>query len=237
MRVSLIKSDKISDLILPSKVKGNYWITDIDDQGNEKNLISIEESNGKWKIVSNNEVFCTINDTQVPSAELDLYNFYILKSIHKNTVMILYCSPVYDNTYQTYSINEVQGREITIGKNTNCDISYNSVNISDIHATISLVNNVYILTPKSILYINDLSVSSPTELTNGDVIFIMGLKIIFTRKNNMTSLIINNPVNLVNIKLNAVNDKNIIDAEYTESDDEIDMVLYDEDDNFHKKPR
>ena len=43
MRVSLIKSDKISDLILPSKVKGNYWITDIDDQGNEKNLISIEE--------------------------------------------------------------------------------------------------------------------------------------------------------------------------------------------------
>ena len=42
MRVSLIKSDKISDLILPSKVKGNYWITDIDDQGNEKNLISIE---------------------------------------------------------------------------------------------------------------------------------------------------------------------------------------------------
>ena len=237
MRVSLIKSDKISDLILPSKVKGNYWITDIDDQGNEKNLISIEESNGKWKIVSNNEVFCTINDTQVPSAELDLYNFYILKSIHKNTVMILYCSPVYDNTYQTYSINEVQGREITIGKNTNCDISYNSVNISDIHATISLVNNVYILTPKSILYINDLSVSSPTELTNGDVIFIMGLKIIFTRKNNMTSLIINNPVNLVNIKLNAINDKNIIDAEYTESDDEIDMVLYDEDDNFHKKPR
>ena len=60
----------------------------------------------------------------------------------------------------------------------------------------------------------------------------MGLKIIFTRKNNMTSLIVNNPVNLVNIKLNAVNDKNIIDAEYTESDDEIDMVLYDEDDNF-----
>ena len=47
MRVSLIKSDKISDLILPSKVKGNYWITDDDHLGNVRNLINVEAEKEK----------------------------------------------------------------------------------------------------------------------------------------------------------------------------------------------
>ena len=205
MRVSLIKSDKISDLILPSKVKGNYWITDTDDQGIERNLISIEASNGKWKIVSNSEVYCTLNDTQVPSTELNLYNFYVLKSIHKNSVMILYCSPVYDNTYQTYSIEDEKSREITIGRNSSCDISYNSINISDIHATINHVNDRFQLTPKSVIYVNDLVVSNQITLNNGDIIFIMGLKLIFSIKNGSPSLIINNPANLVNVRLKVQN--------------------------------
>lgn len=236
MRVSLIKSDKISDLILPSKVKGNYWITDTDDQGIERNLISIEASNGKWKIVSNSEVYCTLNDTQVPSTELNLYNFYVLKSIHKNSVMILYCSPVYDNTYQTYSIENEKSREITIGRNSSCDISYNSINISDIHATINHVNDRFQLTPKSVIYVNDLVVSNQITLNNGDIIFIMGLKLIFSIKNGSPSLIINNPANLVNVRLKVQNNIKE-DDNFTELTDEVELDLYNDDDNFHKKPR
>lgn len=236
MRVSLIKSDKISDLILPSKIKGNYWITDIDELGNEKNLINIEAYNNKWKIVSNNEVYCTLNDTQVPSFDLSLYNFYILKTVHSSEAMILYCSPVYDNTYMEYSLDEIKTREISIGRDNSCDIIYNSVNISNIHALISLEQNKYILTPKSIVYMNDLVVADKKELNNGDVIFIMGLKIIFSIKNNIASLIINNPVNLVSIKLKNINN-NTIDSEYTESEEEVELNLYSDDDNFHKKPR
>ena len=236
MRVSLIKSDKISDLILPSKVKGNYWITDTDDQGIERNLISIEALNGKWKIVSNSEVYCTLNDTQVPSTELNLYNFYVLKSIHKNSVMILYCSPVYDNTYQTYSIEDEKSREITIGRNSSCDISYNSINISDIHATINYVNDRFQLTPRSVIYVNDLVVSNQITLNNGDIIFIMGLKLIFSIKNGSPSLIINNPANLVNVRLKIQNNINE-DDNFTELTDEVELNLYNDDDNFHKKPR
>ena len=236
MRVSLIKSDKISDLILPSKVKGNYWITDTDDQGIERNLISIEASNGKWKIVSNSEVYCTLNDTQVPSTELNLYNFYVLKSIHKNSVMILYCSPVYDNTYQTYSIEDEKSREITIGRNSSCDISYNSINISDIHATINHVNDRFQLIPKSVIYVNDLVVSNQITLNNGDIIFIMGLKLIFSIKNGSPSLIINNPANLVNVRLKVQNNIKE-DDNFTELTDEVELDLYNDDDNFHKKPR
>lgn len=42
MRVSLIKTTKIIDIILPHNHTGNYWITDFDDNGHEKNLICIE---------------------------------------------------------------------------------------------------------------------------------------------------------------------------------------------------
>ena len=41
MRVSLIKNDKIKDILLPKKINGSYWITDFDSNGNEQNLINI----------------------------------------------------------------------------------------------------------------------------------------------------------------------------------------------------
>ena len=55
MRVSLIKSNDISNLVLPVKVSGNYWVTEFDNNGNEKNLISIEACEEGWKLVSNSD--------------------------------------------------------------------------------------------------------------------------------------------------------------------------------------
>ena len=55
MRVSLIKTTKIIDIILPNNPTGNYWITDFDDDGHEKNLICIEGNKKNWIITSNEE--------------------------------------------------------------------------------------------------------------------------------------------------------------------------------------
>lgn len=35
MRVSLIKENKIKNILLPDNIQGNYWISDIDKNGNE----------------------------------------------------------------------------------------------------------------------------------------------------------------------------------------------------------
>ena len=139
MRVSLMKNDKISDLILPNKIKGNYWITDIDEQGNEKNLICIEANQNKWRLISNNEISYIQNDTSVPYVDLEVYNFYILKknNVSKNNNLVLYCSPVYDETYISYDIENNKNNEITIGSGRDCFINYNSVNALEIHASIT----------------------------------------------------------------------------------------------------
>ena len=47
--VRLIKKTKIYNFTLPTKIAGNYWITDNDYLGNTRNLINVEEENGKWK--------------------------------------------------------------------------------------------------------------------------------------------------------------------------------------------
>ena len=81
MRVSLIKQNSIQGFILPNRVIGTYWITDLDHNENERNLISVEAHDGNWKIVSNNNVFCVQQGQQVPSVILSNYQFIELKQI------------------------------------------------------------------------------------------------------------------------------------------------------------
>ena len=56
MKVVLAKNDKLLTYMLPNKVTGNIWLSEIDENGIEKNIINLEaNSDGEWKIVSNSE--------------------------------------------------------------------------------------------------------------------------------------------------------------------------------------
>lgn len=237
MRVSLIKKDKIVDLILPNVIKGNYWITDTDEHGNERNLICIEANDGKWKLVSNNEVYCVSNDTLIPFVILEVNKFYVLKSNISDNSMILYCSNVLEKTYVTYDISSYKDKEIVIGNGKNSDILYDFSNILEKHATIKFDGNNFMFTPYGITYINNNIVNETVSLINGDVIFIMGLKIIFEVRNNAYFLKVNNINGLVGCSMLSVNINNGDEKEVIEPDEELDITLYTDDDKFHKKPR
>ena len=124
MRVSLLKDGIIKDLILPKKISGNYWVSYYDET-KETNLINIEAQNGTWNLISNDDVFCIINEHKVPSIILQEYNFYAIKDIHENKYMIIYCSPVYDNSFSYYIVKSLT-EGITIGNDNSCDIIYKS---------------------------------------------------------------------------------------------------------------
>ena len=62
MRISVIKLYSIKNIILPENVQGVYWVDGIDLNGNRTNLISIEAENGKWKLISNKEVYYIKNN-------------------------------------------------------------------------------------------------------------------------------------------------------------------------------
>jgi len=121
MRVSVIKSDKIIDFILPPQVHGNYWITDKTKNGKERNFINIVENNGKWQMFSNYEISIYENGIIKQSVDLELGKFYLVK-IDREEDCYVYCTDVYNN--KTVQLSIKNDAEFIIGSNLTFKIKY-----------------------------------------------------------------------------------------------------------------
>ena len=254
MRVSLLKDGVIKDLILPNKVSGNYWLTAYDNDGNETNLINIEAQEGAWRLVSNDDVFCIVNEHRVPCIIMQEYNFYAIKDIQDNKYMIVYYAPVNDVSFRFYTIKSLT-EGITIGSDDACDIVYKSDFIASKQARISLASlekdantrHKFIIKTQDAkygirenkwgVYVNNNKITGKCYLENGDNIFIMGLRIIIFLLEGTYVLAVNSPGNMSYVnKLEAVQ-IDTIDLPYEQDENEIEMSLYTSKDYFHKKPR
>ena len=188
MIVRLIKKKKIYNFILPNEISGNYWITDNDYLGNVRNLINVAEEDGKWKIKSDFETKIMSGENEIDSAYLSDYSLYFLKINTDNEYVILYCSPTVDK--EIYRLRIREKKEILIGNNPDAAICYQYPLVSKQQAKLTYIDNRWVvqdLNSKYGTYVNNIAIqSSPLEY--GDIIFIMGLKIILMKD----TLIINN---------------------------------------------
>lgn len=239
MRISIIRSRLIEDLLLPKTIEGTFWIKDFDINGNKSNLISIEAENNKWKIVNNNESYTVdIEDNKIDNVTLELNKFYTIYNTTTKTKLKFYTSSIELNN-TSYSINNSIVNKITIGKNESNNIIYNT--LEDITLTLTLAENDVIVnisneinTP---IYKNNSRINSNTKLKNGDILFINGLRIIYYEEiDNILEryLFVDNTAK-VNLVEKSV--KSIVNSEYNEDDEEIEYPLYEEKDYFNKKPR
>ena len=91
MIVNLIKSQQMFSLTLPSKVKGQYWISDIALNGKRRELISVEARNGEWVLKSNRTV-SVLNSENKPVDHTVLYpqSFFNLKVADDEKRVILF---------------------------------------------------------------------------------------------------------------------------------------------------
>ena len=48
MKILILKKERVITTTLPNTIYGDFQIVDIDDNGNQVDLITIKESNGKW---------------------------------------------------------------------------------------------------------------------------------------------------------------------------------------------
>ena len=235
MIVRLIKKKRIYNFSLPTKIEGNYWITDNDYLGNTRNLINVEEYNGKWKIKSDFETKIMSGKEEVESAILVDYNVYFLKVNTDNEYVILYCSPSVDK--QVFKLQVPPQKEILIGNDNKAQIYYNFPLVS--RQQTRLINNngkwiIQDLNSKYGTYVNNNAVTS-RQLQYGDVIFIMGLKIIVMKD----TIIVNNVGNNLQIDNGYFSTVSDIVQRQTEFDnpDEENVEFFKEDDYFYRSPR
>lgn len=197
MKVSLLKKDKIFELILPHKISGDYWIQDEDFNHKLRNLINIEAVNGKWIIKSNEDVQIIYNKQIITSTFLfEGFECEINILMDKSRV-VLRCESVCDLTFSNYEISS--NCEITIGNDSKCDIIYSSQRISSCGIKLIYNNNWMIKNenPSIPVYVNGISVTEK-KLYSNDYIYIYGLKIVVLDK----ILLINNYSNLVTVNNN-----------------------------------
>lgn len=235
MIIRLIKRTKIYNFHLPTTVQGNYWITDLDNLGNVRNLVNVEEDNGAWRLKSNFETKIVVNNQELDSVILREYSLYFLRINSDNSYILLYCSPSVD---ASISKLKVKGDcQVIIGNSPDCQISYNYPLVSKAQAALTYSNsNWYIedLGSKYGTYVNN-ELTQKKHLDHGDIIFIMGLKIIVLDN----TIIINNIGKLVKVAPSfflpvtplvqpIINDDNVLEEN---------VEFFKEEDYFFRSPR
>lgn len=243
MRVSIIKDDVIQNIILPEKVEGSYWIKNTKALGTLENLICIEGVDNEWKIVANDEVYPVINGEKAPYAILKENKFYSLFKALDNSNILIYTSPI-KLKYNVYEVTNFLKQGIIIGSGNKSQINYKILDSEN--AIIKAIDNkIFIYNNNSQIgtYLNNVKVIKYKEIKSGDIIFIMGLKIIFIEKMTQIGprmfILVNDAtltsVNVTNLLLTNIEyDKEL---PFTENQEEIEMPIYNEDDYFYKKPR
>ena len=252
MKIVLIGKKYIVKDNLPKNIGVNYWI--IDKQNNKK-LINIKNNSGKLEIESN-AIYQIINsnnisiekdriiidkteDCIVKKVELMENNMYAISFGDLNNIYILFCMSDYEGDFYHMDIANVN--EFTIGYENKCDIMYENALVADTHAKIFKNGDKWTIEnyDKNYgLFVNEFPVyDNKKNLFNGDIVFIMGLKIIIMKN----SIYITNPNKSVRINkkifLPSSVKNNLPNLKHFQDDEEFDNTQNEKIKYYSKSPR
>lgn len=231
MIINLIKSKQMFSLTLPHKVKGQYWVTDVDENGKPRDLIRVEAINGDWVVKSNRFVsILNSGNKPVDNTVLKPSNFFNLRINGVEESVKLFAEKI-DSSRQTFHKVVVRTADIfSIGRTEDNCICFENKFVSSKHAKLSYDgHNWSILDTDSTngTYVNGYRVDSK-NLVAGDHIYIMGLRIVVGHN----FLAINNPDNLLKI-----NSASLTDYVPQEIDDDFETAELPEKEYFFRSPR
>lgn len=207
MKLTLLSQQEISSLILPDKAVGQYKLRSRNSNGRLVDIISIESvrsvegGEGQWTAKSNRRF--TIIDKSgelLQSALLVPLELYHIQSADGKLRFTLFTEPMTADRIQFkgYLVTE-SNVTLSIGRNENNSICYLNKFTSGSHAEISFSNGAIFLKDlgsSNNTYVNDRT-EKQARLSTGDVVYIMGLKLIVTPK----GIFVNNPDG--NVKINT----------------------------------
>ena len=195
-----MEEDRIYSITLPEKVNGRYWITDIDPYGKKRNIISVEGINGQWVLKEAKKV--KIRNQAEGLVSLCSNNIYTVDIEGQNKEAFLFAEEITDSRQIFNKLVVVNNVELTIGRDVNNTIAVQNRFVSSNHAKLVYFNNEWTISDNNSTngtYVNMNRVTT-SKLAPGDIIFIMGFKIII----GSNFIAINDPDNSVTY------DKNIL---------------------------
>ena len=237
MQIIVIKKEKLYKYPFPNAYIQTFWLQDKDEYDNIRELIMIEKNGNSWQLVSNENCKIVENNVEVPKSVIAVNKFYLLKIYDKNTITnaLIYVCDENDASYTSYQITA--DGEYSIGSSTGQNIILSGQNISEEHAALIKQNNRFTIKSKDNntgVYVNNYKVENK-KLENGDIIFIMGYKIIVLNDyiivNGFVSGIAINSPNIVKRDLPTFN------SEIIKTTDDDNAELYNENDYFSRSPR
>lgn len=206
MKLTLLSTRGISDITMPNKVIGRYWLRSRNSEGKLAEIVSVEalrsvESGGSgvWVVKSNRSFTLVDNDDKpiqsVPLRPLELYH---IRSADGGVRFTLFTEPITDDRirYSGYLLTDKEA-VITIGRVESNGIQYSNRFTSREHAELKFsAEGVYLkdLGSTNNTYVNECAVKQ-ARLSIGDVVYIMGLRIIVTNK----GLFLNDPDGMVRV--------------------------------------
>lgn len=235
MIVTLIKQDRLFTTFLPNKVMGQYWIKDLDTNGKERNLLSIEANSGNWVARSNKKV-TIINASKEILNEVILsdYLFYNLSILGSEEKVSMYVEPVSRESQSFIKIIPIQNGEYRIGRTLESHICFDNNLVSSDHARLYYQDGKWRIVDRDSTngtFVNQIRISD-CELKFGDVIYIMGLKIIIGNG----FIAVNMPNNKVKLDGNHFK-KMMLKETIVDSDDDETEDIEDNNDYFYRSPR
>ena len=237
MIITLLKKEKIYTLYLPTVVKGQFWVSDKEKNGQLRKLLSVEGVSDKWHIRSYRSIRITdTSGNDVKFAELIPSSFYKVSFGDTNETALIFGQEITSGrfNFKKYLINSTEQTDITIGRNSDNTIVYGNKFVSGNHCTITYSMDRWIIQDNKSgngTFVNSYAVSS-AELKPGDSVYVLGLTIIIGKD----FIAINDPDD--NIKLSSdifkpYQPETIDISEYENLEED----QYQEVDYFYRSPR
>lgn len=199
MIVTLISQEKIETISLPSKKTGRYGIFRTIENGQKQLIVNIEAVENKW-VIRENELAEILNEQGKSVGEMilsDGFQIVMLNSrlTHEKFQLVIEPDSPERKQFQKYVVTD--NCKINIGRAADNQLIYTNIFTSAHHACLMYQNGVWSITDTQSsngIFVNNQKVVMK-ELSYGDVVYIMGLKIVVGNK----TISFNNPDNAVQI--------------------------------------
>lgn len=232
MQLTLLTESQITHLALPENINGCHWLRIKNSNNQWEKLICIEGVIQKWIMSSNPNIMIYDEEehTFIKEIVLEPLKFYSVR-FWTDMIGLIYTEPVTEDRkkYKKYIISK--GNTLKIGRSADNDIVFQNPYVSSFHARLEIHNDKLVLNDQQSsngTYVNGQRIVHK-ELEIGDVIYILGLKIIIG--NEFISL--NNPDNKVVIRNRNLSPYSRINIEDEQNDK--DSIIVDE--VFYRSPR